>query len=128
VADLVGRDVVVGLRPHQLSLNPPYPGAPKIVVRPVAVESLGHEVNVLFVPPFATVTASSPGSADAGSAEAADLWTAQLDADAATTARVGVPAEVFLDLRDAHFFDVESTRSLAVDTDHSGRPMAAAAA
>jgi multiple sugar transport system ATP-binding protein len=129
LVDLSGRDVVVGLRPHQLSLRPAYPGAPKIDVRPVAVESLGHEVNVLFVPPFAAVPANSPGSAEgAGSAEAADLWTAQFDADATTTTRVGASTEVFLDLREAYYFDVESTRSLAVDTDHDVRPATAMAA
>jgi hypothetical protein len=39
-----------------------------------------------------------------------------------------MPAEVFLDLRKAHFFDLESTRSLTVDTDHSRRPAVVAAA
>jgi multiple sugar transport system ATP-binding protein len=127
IADLVGRDVVVGLRPHQLSQEEPHPAAPQITVRPVTVESLGHEVNVLFVPPFGTVAAGSAGTAGlvgvthdlAGSgAEGADLWTAKLDVP--TTVRTGVDAGLYLDLRGAYFFDAESTRSLAAGTDHIG--------
>ena len=127
LVDLVGHEVVVGLRPHQLSQRTPYPEAPQITVRAVTVESLGHEVNVLFVPPFGTVAVNSAASADligvthdldgSGNAEAADLWTAKLDAS--TTARAGATTDVFLDLRGAYFFDAENARSLAHEPDHS---------
>jgi multiple sugar transport system ATP-binding protein len=115
LADRAGREVVVGLRPHQILPTAPYPDAPRTQVRPVAVESLGHEANVLFVPSFGALGAVH---ADTASAEAADLWCATLDA--ATTVRTGVTTDLFLDLRGAYFFDAESTRTLA----HAGVPVA----
>ncbi len=108
----VGQEVVFGLRPHHIVEAEPYPGAPRMTVRPVTVESLGHEENVLFVPGFGPAVRPA-GTESTDEAEGADLWTAQLDA--ATVAVAGQDAELFLDLRHLHLFDATTSRTLRLD-------------
>jgi multiple sugar transport system ATP-binding protein len=112
----IGRPVVFGLRPHTLG-EPQADDRPRLRVRAVAVESLGSERNVLFVPPFGT--AAEPEGQNAGDlvadSDASDLWTARLGA--ATPIRVGDSFELAVDLRHAYFFDVASTEAIAVQPD-----------
>ncbi len=46
---LVGREVVVGLRPRAFSLEPISDN--RLQVKAITVESLGEEKNILFLPP-----------------------------------------------------------------------------
>jgi multiple sugar transport system ATP-binding protein len=109
----VGGPVVFGLRPHTLG-EPQADDRPRLRVRAVAVESLGSERNVLFVPPFGPAGQPEGQSEDGlvADSDASGLWTARLGA--ATPIRVGDAFEVAVDLRHAYFFDVASTEAIAV--------------
>jgi multiple sugar transport system ATP-binding protein len=104
--DMVGRDLIVGIRPHALDLDPGTdPDAPGLIeVTAVTVESLGSEKNVLFLPPFEVPEVT--GAAAAAESELAAMWTANLDpaADVGTGQRIALR----LDLDAVHFFDART--------------------
>jgi multiple sugar transport system ATP-binding protein len=103
-----GRDIVFGLRPDHFDLAGDRPG-PRLPCHAMAVESLGPERNVLFVPAFgeASTTVDTLGNGEAG-----NLWTARLDA--AAQVRTGDDIELTVDLTGAYFFDPDSTDAVPV--------------
>ncbi len=104
---VIGRDVIIGLRPHALTLASTRDAGPHIRIRPVAVESLGDEKNILFLPPFEVpdVTGEAAAAAVRGGPEAelVAMWTASLDAD--TRLAAGDEVTLAVDLDAAYFFD-----------------------
>jgi multiple sugar transport system ATP-binding protein len=104
--DMAGRELIVGIRPHALDLDPGTdPTAPGIIqVTAVSVESLGSEKNVLFLPPFEVPQVTS--AAAAADSELAAMWTANVDPDATVT--TGQHITLRLDLDAAYFFDART--------------------
>ena len=120
-----GREVYFGLRPHNLSLVDDRDGVPRMAVTAVTVESLGHEKNVLFLPPFHV--AEPAASAPTGESELTAMWTAAVQPTAEL--RAGSRATLSMDLAAAHFFDVDSGDAIPMtdDTDDRGQLITAAA-
>ncbi len=103
---LVGRELIVGLRPHALAISDGVEGTgARIGVTAVTVESLGSEKNVLFLPPFEVPEAVADPSTQAET-ELAAMWTANIDPLADVT--TGQHIALRLDLDRAYFFDAES--------------------
>ena len=121
LADHAGRGVVVGLRPGALSVAT---GAAEAVisVTAVAVESLGNEKNVLFLPPFEVPDVTGEIAAAAADTELTAMWTASVDART-EIAPAGV-VRLALDLSAAYFFDEATGMALEGTT----RPLASAIA
>ena len=118
----VGREVVLGLRPHHLSepTGTLPPGTPRLRLRAITVESLGSERNILFVPSFGTLTHGTDSSLPSdviGDVEATDLWTARLSST--TDIRAGGETELVVDLRHAYFFDAVTDEAIPTE---AGRP------
>jgi multiple sugar transport system ATP-binding protein len=103
-----GREIVLGLRPDQFDIGTERAG-PRLCCHAMAVESLGPERNVLFVPAFggASTTVDTVGDGEAGA-----LWTARLDASAPV--RTGDDVDLTVDLTGAYFFDAETTEAVPV--------------
>jgi multiple sugar transport system ATP-binding protein len=116
-----GRNVIVGLRPGSLPVATRQAGA-VITVSAVAVESLGNEKNVLFLPPFEVPDVTGEIAAAGTDTELSAMWTASLDArtEIAPTATI----ELALDLAAAYFFDEATGAAL----DGTPRPLALATA
>jgi len=98
--ELVGREVVIGLRPSAFSLAEAGSSGTRLKILAITVESLGDEKNVLFQPPFAL----------ADSAELTPMWTARIAPQAQVSAGQWVTLE--MDLKEAYFFD--PTTGLAI--------------
>jgi multiple sugar transport system ATP-binding protein len=107
LADLVGRGVIVGLRPTDFELVPTTPADPaNVVITAVTVESLGDQKNVLFMAPFdQTGLAAMTGSNEAG-----QMWTAKLAPDAPV--RFGDTIALRMDLDSAYFFDPTTQQAI----------------
>jgi len=109
-----GKDVIVGLRPHQFNESGPGlgPDHHRMRVHVITVEALGSERNVLFVPSFPTL--SQPGAAAAADrpedSEAPAFWTARVGATA--NARAEHETELAVDLRHTYFFDAETSEAI----------------
>ncbi len=102
---MAGRSVIVGLLPASLALlaADDGPRTPRISIAAVHVDSLGHEKNVVFRPPFATAPRGADDRLQA-------MWTARVDPDAAVFA--GQAVTLRLDLAEAYFFDAETGLAL----------------
>jgi multiple sugar transport system ATP-binding protein len=101
--NMVGRDLIVGLRPHAMELAPAVePTVATLPVTAVAVESLGSEKNVLFLPPF-EVPDVVGDAANTSETELTAMWTASVDPDASVV--TGQQIVLRLDLTAAYFFD-----------------------
>jgi multiple sugar transport system ATP-binding protein len=103
-----GREVIVGIRPHDLALASPgaAPGLPRVRATVEVVERLGTETHVIF-----PVHASRAG--DEGVLLAADsraLFTAVVDPRA--TVAAGSSVELVLDPDRLHAFDPVTERAL----------------
>jgi multiple sugar transport system ATP-binding protein len=107
---LVGREVVVGLRPSAFSVQPTTDTCLRVTA--ITVESLGEEKNILFLPPFAVPDVADTAAASGVETELTAMWTAHTTPDAAVTA--GQTIDLWLDLEEAYFFDAET--GLAVPT------------
>ncbi len=119
IADYAGKDVLVGLRPDALDIaaGPVEADAPRIVVPTVAVESLGNEKNILFLPPFEVpdVTGQVTAAAAATGIDTAltAMWTATVDAAARVAA--GGTVQLQLDLGALYFFDAPTGAAIGAD-------------
>jgi multiple sugar transport system ATP-binding protein len=108
IARYAGKPVLVGLRPNALRLAGPADlGTPRVIVPTVAVESLGNEKNVLFLPPFEVPDVTGQLTAAAANTgidtELTTMWTATVEASADVVAGGKVALE--FDLGDAYYFD-----------------------
>lgn len=130
IADYIGEDILVGLRPDALDIatGPTDVDVPRIVVPAVAVESPGSEKNILFLPPFevpdVTGQATAAAAATGIDTELTTMWTANVDA--AADVAPGGQVALRLDLTAAYFFDA-ATRT-AIDgeaSDTSARALSA---
>ena len=102
---LIGHEVVLGLRPNALSLDAgDLPSAAFVRVTAVAVESLGSEKNVLFMPPFDVPDVL--GESGQTDTELPEMWTASVDPDSNVCA--GTAVTLRLDLEHAYLFDAAS--------------------
>ena len=123
----VGKDVVLGLRPHHLSepTGTIPTGAPRLRLRATTVESLGSERNILFVPSFGTLTHGTAYSMPAdviGDVEATDMWTARLSST--TDIRAGGETDLIVDLRHAYFFDAATDEAIPTEAERQDLPHA----
>jgi multiple sugar transport system ATP-binding protein len=101
--DMVGRQLIVGLRPQALAIIADDESADaRISITAITVESLGSEKNVLFLPPFEVPEVVADASAQVET-ELTAMWTANVDpfADVVT----GQRTVLRLDLDQAYFFD-----------------------
>ncbi len=116
---MVGRDLVVGLRPQALDLATGNGCGALLPVTAVTVESLGSEKNVLFLPPF-EVPDVVGDQAGTGETELTAMWTANVDPDAEVA--TGQEIVLRLDLGAAYFFD--ALTGLAVPSVPAAVPVA----
>ena len=101
--EMVGREVILGLRPQALAvISDDEPADARIGITAITVESLGSEKNVLFLPPFEVPEVVADASAQADT-ELTAMWTANVDplADIVTGQRTALR----LDLDQAYFFE-----------------------
>ena len=110
----VGQQIVFGIRPHDIG-QPTSADTPRLKVRVVAVESLGSERNVLFLPPVGVGAETALALGTSPDAEASDLWTARLGAVAPM--HVGDTVDLAVDLRHAYFFDITTREALVSSSD-----------
>ena len=109
--------VIVGFRPDALEVatGPALGPEPRIVVPAVAVESLGDEKNILFLPPFDVpdVTGQLAAAAAATGIDTAltSMWTATVTPDADVAA--GHTVALDLDLTAAYLFDAATGAAIA---------------
>jgi multiple sugar transport system ATP-binding protein len=112
----VGRDVVVGLRPHNIgeAIAGTDAGVARMRAQVITVEALGSERNVLFVPPFPMLDqAAGPASAEADNA----FWTARVGSS--SDARAEHETELAVDLRHAYFFDAATSEAILPRREHA---------
>jgi multiple sugar transport system ATP-binding protein len=115
LADYLGREVVVGIRPEDIedaALAPSANGT-SLPVRVTLAEALGAEVIAHFpladVEPVATGAVPEPPTLETA-AEGGTLITARLSPRSA--ARSGQPLRVAIDVERLHFFDSESEETI----------------
>jgi multiple sugar transport system ATP-binding protein len=101
----VDRIVVLGLRPDALTLAGPQASTATLHVTPLAVESLGDEKHLLFVPPDHADAADGAQLAT-DEAAAAGLWTAKAGPHAELA--IGHEVDLTVDLTAAYFFDPDT--------------------
>jgi multiple sugar transport system ATP-binding protein len=119
--DMVGRDLIVGLRPHAMELaGAVEPAVASVPVTAVTVESLGSEKNVLFLPPF-EVPDVVGDAANASETELTAMWTASVDPDANVS--TGQQIVLRLDLTAAYFFDALTGLAVPVVVSPSAVPV-----
>jgi multiple sugar transport system ATP-binding protein len=99
--ELIGHEVVVGLRPTAFSILPTTDTGLRVTA--ITVESLGEEKNILFMPPFAVPDVANTAATSGVETELTAMWTAHTTPDAAVTA--GQVVDLWLDLEEAYFFD-----------------------
>ena len=110
--EMVGKDLIVGLRPRAITIDDDATEpAARIRVTTVAVESLGSEKNVLFLPPF-EVPDVVGDTATQAETELTAMWTANVDAEADVA--TGREVDLRLDLRAAYFFDAQTGLAIPV--------------
>jgi multiple sugar transport system ATP-binding protein len=114
LADRVGSQVVIGLRPAAFEVAGAGSG-PVVEVVPLGVESLGDEKHVLFQAPR---DARTGVRADLGGipvavedSSGARLWTAKVTQEADLA--IGRPVRLAIDLGRAYFFDIDSGQAIA---------------
>jgi multiple sugar transport system ATP-binding protein len=108
LADLIGHDVVVGLRPSAFSLQPTTDT--RLQVKAITVESLGEEKNILFLPPFAMPDVANTAATPSMETELTAMWTAHTTPDAAVTA--GQVIDLWIDLQQAYFFNAATGQAI----------------
>jgi multiple sugar transport system ATP-binding protein len=123
LADYVGHDVVIGLRPTDFASTPEWRGRdmPNIVVDVIAVEALGTEKHVAFAMPTPDVKHPDFDYTVGGDEDdeevalfrpedGASVWTARVGPWAKVF--VGDVAELTVDLDAAYFFDADTGSSI----------------
>jgi multiple sugar transport system ATP-binding protein len=103
---MVGREVVVGLRPSAFVMNDPGVDAVPVEAKAITVEALGDQKNVLFLPPFALADVSGSAALSGVDSELTAMWTARIDPESPVVAgqrrdRCGRSSRQARDLRPA---------------------------
>jgi multiple sugar transport system ATP-binding protein len=116
--------VILGIRPEAFDEAELAPGSPAIRVTPAVVEELGSDAHVFFPVAAAPVTAEILEQSEGDEAtllpDSKALFAARVDP--ATSARVGVPLELAVNLARLHFFDAQTGLSLVAEAEPEPAP------
>jgi multiple sugar transport system ATP-binding protein len=113
LADYIGRQVIVGLRPDAFTW-PVRPGDVSVQVTALAVESLGAEKHVVFAA-LCNADAGADTSAILDVEGIADVWTAKVPPECPAT--IGETVTLSVDLDAAYFFDPDTELALPATAD-----------
>jgi multiple sugar transport system ATP-binding protein len=115
--DMIGRELIVGFRPHAMALACGSGTGSTMPITVVTVESLGSEKNILFLPPFEVPDVVGDTGTET---ELTAMWTANVDPDADIS--IGQEIVLGLDLAAAYFFDALTGLAVPLAVTADGEP------